>query len=66
MNVGYEDSELKPYKEPEPDLSDERRIEIMVSLGFQKRDIEDSLRNNKYDEAYATYLLLGRRQTDVR
>lgn len=64
MNVGYEDSELKPYKEPEPDLSDERRIEIMVSLGFQKRDIEDSLRNNKYDEAYATYLLLGRRQTD--
>ncbi|XP_071835082.1 MAP/microtubule affinity-regulating kinase 3-like isoform X3 [Apostichopus japonicus] len=64
MNVGYEDSELKPYKEPEPDLSDERRIEIMVSLGFVKRDIEDSLRNNKYDEAYATYLLLGRRQTD--
>lgn len=64
MNVGHEDNELKPYKEPEPDLSDERRIEIMVSYGFKKKEIEESLRNNKYDEAYATYLLLGRRQTD--
>lgn len=26
MNVGYEDDELKPYVEPEPDFSDTRRM----------------------------------------
>lgn len=26
MNVGYEDEELKPYIEPEPDFSDTRRM----------------------------------------
>ncbi len=26
MNVGYEDEELRPYTEPEPDLDDQSRI----------------------------------------
>lgn len=26
MNVGYEDDELKPYIEPEPDFNDARRM----------------------------------------
>ncbi|XP_071789388.1 MAP/microtubule affinity-regulating kinase 3-like isoform X6 [Asterias amurensis] len=64
MNGGYEDDELKPYQEPEPDFNDERRIEIMLSMGFKRKDIDDSLRNHKYDDPYATYLLLGRRAQD--
>ena len=65
MNGGYEDDELKPYQEPEPDFNDERRIEIMLSMGFKRKDIDDALRNHKYDDPYATYLLLGRRAQDV-
>ncbi|XP_072046544.1 MAP/microtubule affinity-regulating kinase 3-like isoform X3 [Amphiura filiformis] len=64
MNAGHEDDELKPYQEPEPDFSDDRRIEIMLSMGFKKKEIEDSLRNHKYDDPYATYLLLGRRSAE--
>lgn len=26
MNIGYEDDELKPYTEPEPDINDPKRI----------------------------------------
>lgn len=26
MNMGYEDDELKPYIEPQPDLNDQKRI----------------------------------------
>ena len=26
MNIGYEDDELKPYMEPQPDLNDQARI----------------------------------------
>ena len=26
MNMGYEDDELKPYVEPQPDLNDQKRI----------------------------------------
>ncbi|XP_038079215.1 MAP/microtubule affinity-regulating kinase 3-like isoform X5 [Patiria miniata] len=64
MNSGYEDDELKPYQEPELDFNDERRIEIMLNMGFKRKDIDDSLRNHKYDDPYATYLLLGRRAQD--
>ena len=66
MNAGHEDDELKPYMEPDSDFSDDRRIEIMLSMGFKKKEIEDALRNHKYDDAYATYLLLGRRSAEVR
>lgn len=26
MNMGYEDDELKPYQEAQPDLNDQKRI----------------------------------------
>lgn len=26
MNMGYEEEELKPYVEPQPDLNDQKRI----------------------------------------
>lgn len=32
MNVGYEDDELKPYLEPEPDYRDHKRIGESASM----------------------------------
>ncbi|XP_064411664.1 serine/threonine-protein kinase MARK1 isoform X3 [Latimeria chalumnae] len=61
MNVGYEEEELKPYIEPELDFNDAKRIEIMVTMGFSRDEIHDSLVSQKYDEVMATYLLLGRK-----
>ncbi|XP_053164777.1 serine/threonine-protein kinase MARK1 isoform X7 [Hemicordylus capensis] len=61
MNVGHEEEELKPYTEPEPDFNDTKRIDIMVTMGFARDEIHDSLVNQKYDEVMATYLLLGRK-----
>uniref|UniRef100_A0A3Q2E8F7 non-specific serine/threonine protein kinase n=1 Tax=Cyprinodon variegatus TaxID=28743 RepID=A0A3Q2E8F7_CYPVA len=65
MNVGHDDEELKPYIEPESDLNDTSRIELMVTMGFPKEEITDSLQNQKYDDVMATYLLLGRKAPEV-
>lgn len=62
----YENDELKPYVEPEQDLQDHKRIEALVCLGYNRADIEQSLETNRYDDVFATYLLLGRKSTDVR
>ncbi|XP_067127369.1 MAP/microtubule affinity-regulating kinase 3 isoform X3 [Centruroides vittatus] len=76
MNIAYEDDELRPYAEPEPDFSDSRRIatkkfsagkfliKILMSMGYTRDEIEDSLRNKKYDDIMANYLLLGKRPTE--
>lgn len=66
MNMGHEEDELKPFSEPEADLSDLKRIEMLVGMGYSRTEIEDSLKTQKYDDVFATYLLLGRRSTDVR
>lgn len=34
-------------------------------MGYNRQDIEDSLAQNRYDDCFATYLLLGRKSTDV-
>uniref|UniRef100_A0AAY4DGA9 non-specific serine/threonine protein kinase n=1 Tax=Denticeps clupeoides TaxID=299321 RepID=A0AAY4DGA9_9TELE len=64
MNVGYEEEELNPYAEPEPDFSDNSRIELMITMGFLKDEITESLTAQKYDEVMATYLLLGSKPTE--
>ncbi|XP_022255937.1 MAP/microtubule affinity-regulating kinase 3-like isoform X2 [Limulus polyphemus] len=64
MNIGFEDEELKPYVEPIFDMQDDRRIEILHNLGYTKDELEDSLRNRKYDDIMANYLLLGKRLTE--
>ncbi|XP_021053356.1 serine/threonine-protein kinase MARK1 isoform X2 [Mus pahari] len=61
MNVGHEEEELKPYSEPELDLNDAKRIDIMVTMGFARDEINDALVSQKYDEVMATYILLGRK-----
>ncbi|XP_016348314.1 MAP/microtubule affinity-regulating kinase 4-like isoform X1 [Sinocyclocheilus anshuiensis] len=64
MNAGYDSDELKPHTEPAEDYSDPNRIEIMVGMGFTTEEIKDSLLNQKYNEATATYLLLGLKTED--
>ncbi|CAG0913443.1 unnamed protein product [Notodromas monacha] len=71
MNIGYEEDELRPFTEPETDLGDPKRIdhmavtEILTGMGYSRHDVEDSLRNSKFDDVYATYLLLARRSSDL-
>ncbi|XP_059481478.1 serine/threonine-protein kinase MARK2-like isoform X5 [Neocloeon triangulifer] len=83
MNMGYEEDELKPFIEPEPDFKDIKRIgtpssatsacekmrvtaiaKALVNMGYSRTEIEDSLANCRYDDVFATYLLLGRKATD--
>ncbi|BFG03625.1 serine/threonine-protein kinase MARK2-like [Drosophila madeirensis] len=67
MNMGFEDDELKPYIEPKADLADPKRIgktEALVAMGYNRLEIENSLSQVRYDDVFATYLLLGRKSTD--
>lgn len=38
----------------------------MVTMGFPKDEITESLHGQKYDDVMATYLLLGRKAPEVR
>ncbi|XP_017093549.2 serine/threonine-protein kinase MARK2 isoform X15 [Drosophila bipectinata] len=64
MNMGFEEDELKPYIEPKADLADPKRIEALVAMGYNRQEIEASLSQVRYDDVFATYLLLGRKSTD--
>ncbi|XP_024143933.1 serine/threonine-protein kinase MARK2 [Oryzias melastigma] len=65
MNVGYEEEELKPYIEPQPDYKDPRRTDIMLTMGYSQEEIKDSLVNQKYNEVMATYLLLDYKNSEL-
>ncbi|XP_035236864.1 MAP/microtubule affinity-regulating kinase 3a isoform X8 [Anguilla anguilla] len=65
INAGCEDDELKPFVEPELDISDQKRIDIMVGMGYSREGIQESLARMKYDEITATYLLLGRKSSEL-
>jgi hypothetical protein len=34
-------------------------------MGYNRSEIEESLASSKYDDVFATYLLLGRKSSDV-
>ncbi|TSK58053.1 MAP/microtubule affinity-regulating kinase 3 [Bagarius yarrelli] len=65
INAGFDEDELKPFMEPELDISDQKRIDIMVGMGYSREEIHESLTRMKYDEITATYLLLGRKPTEM-
>ncbi|KAK7903902.1 hypothetical protein WMY93_016509 [Mugilogobius chulae] len=65
INSGFDDDELKPYTEPELDITDQKRIDVMVGMGYNLDEIQESLAKMKYDEITATYLLLGRKASEM-
>ncbi|KAM9433181.1 MAP/microtubule affinity-regulating kinase 3-like isoform 5-T5 [Salvelinus alpinus] len=65
INVGSEEDELTAFVEPEQDITDQKRIDVMVGMGFSPEDIQESLAKMKYDEITATYLLLGRKSSEL-
>ncbi|XP_041710930.1 MAP/microtubule affinity-regulating kinase 3 isoform X8 [Coregonus clupeaformis] len=65
INAGSEEDELKPFIEPEQDITDQKRIDVMVGMGFSLEEIQESLAKMKYDEITATYLLLGRKSSEL-
>uniref|UniRef100_A0A7N8XDR5 MAP/microtubule affinity-regulating kinase 3 n=1 Tax=Mastacembelus armatus TaxID=205130 RepID=A0A7N8XDR5_9TELE len=65
INAGFDEEELKPFMEPELDIRDQKRIDIMVGMGYSREEINDSLTKMKYDDITATYLLLGRKTAEV-
>jgi len=42
-----------------------RCLEALVAMGYNRSEIEASLSQVRYDDVFATYLLLGRKSTDV-
>lgn len=40
--------------------------DVMVGMGYNLEEIQDSLAKMKYDEITATYLLLGRKASEVQ
>ncbi len=66
MNIGYEDDELKPYNEPTLDLNEQSRIDFLIKeLKYSKDQVDDSLKNRKYDEIMATYMLLATKTSEL-
>ena len=65
MNMGFEEEELLPFKEPVLDITDAKRIDILVTMGYDRKEVEESLRTAKFDDCYASYLLIGRKSSDV-
>lgn len=65
INSGFDEDELKPYVEPELDITDQKRIDVMVGMGYNMEEIQESLAKMKYDEITATYLLLGRKASEM-
>ncbi|XP_055729232.1 MAP/microtubule affinity-regulating kinase 3-like isoform X1 [Salvelinus fontinalis] len=65
INAGCEEEEMKPFVEPETDITDQKRIDIMVGMGYTREEVTESLTRMKYDEITATYLLLGRKSTEL-
>ncbi|XP_069028703.1 LOW QUALITY PROTEIN: MAP/microtubule affinity-regulating kinase 3-like [Embiotoca jacksoni] len=64
INSSSDENELKPFIEPELDIRDQKRIDLMVEMGYSREKINDSLTRLKYDDITATYLLLSRRAAE--
>ena len=39
---------------------------FQVTMGYPRGEVTDSLRNHKFDDCYASYILIGRKPNEVR
>lgn len=59
INMGYEQGNgLRPFQEKPMDLHDVNRLSLLSNMGHKPRDVEQSLKNQKFDDIYCTYMLL--------
>lgn len=56
MNMN--EDELKPYLEPTVELNDSKIKESLLLLNYKMTDIEQSLSKKRFDDIYASYLLI--------
>ncbi|KAM8705674.1 hypothetical protein ACLKA7_010043 [Drosophila subpalustris] len=60
INLGHEESDrLRPYREIPLELQDAARLDLLVTMGYKRRDVETSLKTQAFDDIYCTYMLLG-------
>lgn len=65
INGSYDLRPMCPYVEPPPDYGDLVRIDIMVNMGYDREEIEKSLKQGNFDDIMATYLLLDPRRSSI-
>ncbi|EDW96910.1 MAP/microtubule affinity-regulating kinase 3 [Drosophila yakuba] len=59
INMGYEEgNRLRPFQEKPMDLQDIYRLDLLSNMGHKLRDVEQSLKNQQFDDIYCTYMLL--------
>jgi len=65
MNIGYVEEPLQPHVcQPKTDI-DLSRLQTMVEMGYSRQDAENSIRERKYDEKFALYLLLNEKSSEL-
>ncbi|KAH8383160.1 hypothetical protein KR009_007104 [Drosophila setifemur] len=60
INLGHDESDrLRAFREKPMELQDPARMDILVSMGHKRRDVELSVKGQLFDDIYCTYMLLG-------
>ncbi|KAH8277296.1 hypothetical protein KR026_008741, partial [Drosophila bipectinata] len=60
INLGHDENDrLRAYRERPMELQDPARMDILVSMGHKRRDVEQSVKGQLFDDIYCTYMLLG-------
>ncbi|EDV42776.1 uncharacterized protein Dana_GF18162 [Drosophila ananassae] len=60
INLGHDENDrLRAYRERPMELQDPARMDLLVSMGHKRRDVEQSVKGQLFDDIYCTYMLLG-------
>ncbi|XP_041565551.1 MAP/microtubule affinity-regulating kinase 3-like [Drosophila elegans] len=60
INLDHKECDrLRPFEEKPMELQDAARFDLLVAMGHQLRDVEQSLKGQQFDDIYCTYMLLG-------
>ncbi|XP_036674361.3 serine/threonine-protein kinase MARK2 [Drosophila suzukii] len=60
INLGHEEADrLRPFREKPMELQDAARFDLLMSMGHKRRDVEQSVKGQQFDDIYCTYMLLG-------
>ena len=62
LEMGAEEEHKPKISDISLEPVDSSRIETLYAMGFSQAEVEESLTNVEFDECYACYLLLGRKE----